>query len=77
MSPETQRAMTKMAHQFAEQARVSVRQVRHKAMAEIKAKAKSFAEDDRKRHEKEVDELTKRYVQDVDQALLRKEEELK
>lgn len=69
--------MTKLAHTFAEGARVAVRQVRHKAMADIKGKAKSLTEDERKRHEKEVDELTKRFVADVDRALARKEEELK
>jgi ribosome recycling factor len=77
MSPETQRAMSKLAHQHAEEARVSIRQVRQKAMAEIKAKGKSIGEDTSKQHEKEIDNLTKKFVSSVDETLARKEAELK
>jgi ribosome recycling factor len=77
MSPETQRAMTKLAHQHAEQARVTIRHVRQKALADVKAKGKGISEDLRKQHEKEMDKLTKRFVDDVDKILARKEAELK
>lgn len=76
MSPVTRKAMVKLAHQHAEHARVVIRQVRHKAMADLKAMAKSISEDDKKMHEKQVDELTKKCVKLVDDALHSKEQEL-
>jgi ribosome recycling factor len=76
MSPDTRKAMVKLAHQHAEHARVVVRQVRHKAMADLKAMGKQISEDERKIQEKEVDELTKKCVKDVDNALQNKEKEL-
>jgi ribosome recycling factor len=68
--------MIKLAHDHAEHARVIIRQVRHKAMADVKAMAKQIAEDEKKRREKRIDELTKKYIADVDGALKRKEKEL-
>jgi ribosome recycling factor len=76
MSPETKLAMAKLAHHHAEQTRVSIRHIRQKGMAEIKAKGNGLGEDTRKRHEKEMEQLTKRFVSSVDEALKRKEAEL-
>lgn len=76
MSQHTLIAMIKLAHQYAEQSRVTVRQIRHKAMADIKASAKHMSEDTRKFNERRVDELTKELVQRIDQALRAKEKEL-
>ena len=76
MSPETQRAMVKLAHQIGEQSRINVRQLRHKAMTDIKRLSAGGSEDVRKQQEKAVDELTKRMVQQVDDAVARKEAEL-
>lgn len=75
MSPAARTAMTKLAHDHAEHARVAVRQVRHKAMADVKAVAKQIGEDEKKRREKKVDEVTKRFIADVDAALKKKEKE--
>lgn len=68
--------MIKLAHQYAEQSRVTIRQVRHKAMADIKASGRQASEDDRKLTERQVEELTKEFVQRVDAALQAKESEL-
>jgi ribosome recycling factor len=76
MSPETRKAMARLAHQVAEQARVAVRQVRHKALAEVKKQGASVGEDEKKRTEKSIDEITKRVISQVDEALARKEGEL-
>lgn len=76
MSQHTRKAMIKLAHQYAEQSRVTVRQIRHKAMADIKASPKQVSEDIRKSNERRVDELTKEFVHSIDQALRAKEKEL-
>eukprot|EP00892_Ulva_mutabilis_P008201 jgi/Ulvmu1/5753/UM025_0007.1 len=76
MSPEARRAMIKLAHQYAEQSRVTIRQIRHKAMLDIKASAQQSSEDDRKRNERQTEEMTKLCVRQVDAALHAKEKEL-
>ena len=45
-------------------------------MAEIKSKGKALSEDMAKRHQKAVEEATKKMVARVDDALKRKEAEL-
>lgn len=75
MTPAARTAMTKLAHDHAEQARVAVRKTRHKAMAEVKAVLKQIGEDEKKRREKKVDEVTKRFIADIDSALKQKEKE--
>ena len=69
--------MIKLAHQHAEHARVAVRQIRHKAMGDVKAVMKQIGEDEKKKREKRIDELTKKFIADVDVALASKEKELK
>lgn len=68
--------MIKLAHQHAEHTRVSIRQVRHKAMAEVKAVMKQIGEDEKKTREKRIDELTKKFISEVDGALSSKAKEL-
>jgi ribosome recycling factor len=77
MSPAARSAMVKLAHQHAEHARVAVRKVRHKAMADIKAVSKQIGEDEKKKREKRIDEVTKKFIVQVDGALANKENELK
>lgn len=77
MSPDTRRAMLRVAHVHAEQARVTVRHVRQRAMAAIKAAGKAgLSEDARKAAERAAEALTKRRVAEIDDALARKETEL-
>jgi ribosome recycling factor len=77
MSPDTRRAMLRVAHDHAEHARVAVRHVRQRAMAAIKGASKAgLGEDERKKLEKLVDALTKSHITDIDAALVRKEREL-
>ena len=68
-------AMIKLAQKHAEHARVAVRQVRHKAMRDVKAVVKQIGEDEKKMREKRIDELTKKFIADVDAALTNKEKE--
>jgi ribosome recycling factor len=68
--------MLRLAREMAEQARVAVRHVRQKAMAEIKGKGKAISEDERRGLERVVDDVTKKAVSHVEEALKRKEAEL-
>ena len=68
----------KILHQRMEEARVSIRQVRHDKMLEIKKAlvAKEITEDDQKRLEKQLQEITDRAVSEIEELGKRKEEEL-
>ena len=68
-----------LAGQYAEEARISIRNVRRSARDELdRLEADgAISEDDRERYEKQIDELTSSEVAKVDQQLKGKETELK
>ncbi len=71
------RELTKVAAQYTESARVSVRNVRRDGMDQIKkAKNDGLSEDDQKFWEAEVQELTDAAIKAVDAALEVKQEEI-
>ena len=77
LNEERRRELTKVAGQYAENARVSIRNLRRDGMDQIKkAKADGLSEDDQKFWETEVQELTNTYIAKVDQALETKQEEI-
>ncbi len=77
LNEERRRDLTKVAGQYAEHARVAIRNVRRDGMDQVKkAKADGMAEDDQKFWEAEVQELTDTYIKKVDQALETKQEEI-
>lgn len=77
LNEERRRELTKVAAQYAESARVSVRNLRRDGMDQIKkAKADGLSEDDQKFWESEVQDLTDAYVKKVDQALETKQQEI-
>src|SRR6056297_2408255 len=77
LNEERRRDLTKVASQYAEHARVSVRNVRRDGMDKIKkAKADGMSEDDQKLWEAEVQELTDSQISAVDKALETKQEEI-
>ena len=66
-----------MAAQYAESARVAMRNVRRDGMDQIKkAKADGMSEDDQKFWETEVQDITDRYIAMVDVALEAKQAEI-
>ncbi|MGR3652146.1 MAG: ribosome recycling factor, partial [Roseovarius sp.] len=70
LNEERRRELTKVASQYAEHARVAVRNVRRDGMDQIKkAKAEGMSEDDQKFWENAVQELTDSFVKQVDDAL--------
>lgn len=78
MTEERRRDMIKVARHKAEEARIAVRNVRRKAKEEIDRIVKDgeAGEDDGRRGEKELDDLTHRFVAHIDELLKHKESEL-
>ena len=77
LNEERRRDLTKVAGQYAEHARVSIRNVRRDGMDQIKkAKADGMSEDDQKFWETEVQELTDKMIAAVDEALETKQAEI-
>ncbi|MBS9716169.1 ribosome recycling factor [Pseudohalocynthiibacter aestuariivivens] len=77
LNEERRRELTKVAAQYAEQARISVRNVRRDGMDQLKkAKAAGMSEDDNKIWSDEVQSLTDAAIVNVDNALELKQEEI-
>jgi ribosome recycling factor len=78
MTEERRREMIKVARHKAEDAKVAIRNVRRKAKDELDRLVRDgeVGEDDGRRAEKELDELTHKYVANVDEILKHKESEL-
>ncbi|MBW7921494.1 MAG: ribosome recycling factor [Rubellimicrobium sp.] len=77
LNEERRRELTKVAGQYAESARVAVRNLRRDGMDKVKkAKADGLSEDDAKFWEGEVQDLTDRYIARVDESLEAKQAEI-
>ncbi|WP_026607912.1 ribosome recycling factor [Methylocapsa acidiphila] len=78
LNEQRRKEMAKVAHKYAEEARVAVRHVRRDGLDTLKKllKDKSISEDDEKRHEGEVQKVTDQLVGEIDQALATKEKEI-
>ena len=77
LNEERRRDLTKVAAQYAEHARVAIRNVRRDGMDQIKkAKSAGMSEDDQKLWEDEVQSLTNRMIAKVDEALEAKQAEI-
>jgi ribosome recycling factor len=77
LNEERRRELTKVAAQYAESARVAIRNVRRDGMDQIKkAKADGMSEDDQKLWESEVQDITDAHIAKVDAALETKQAEI-
>ncbi len=77
LNEERRKELTKVAAQYAESARVAIRNVRRDGMDQIKkAKGSGMSEDDVKFWESEVEELTKKHIAVIDKALEAKQAEI-
>ncbi|HPE25828.1 ribosome recycling factor [Albidovulum sp.] len=75
LNEERRRELTKVAAQYAEHARVAIRNVRRDGMDKLK-KAQGVSEDDQKFWHDEIQELTDRHIALVDKALEGKQAEI-
>ena len=78
LTEERRKELAKLAGQYAEQAKIAIRNVRRDGMEALKddEKKKEISEDERKRGEDEVQKLTDKYVADSDTAAAQKEKEI-
>ena len=78
LTEERRKEYIKLAHAKAEEGRVAIRAVRRNANDAVKKleKDKEIGEDDAKRLAAKLDELTKKYVEEIDALLKAKEAEL-
>jgi ribosome recycling factor len=78
MTEERRREMIKVARHKGEEAKIAIRNVRRKAKDELDRIVKDgeVGEDEGRRAEKELDDLTHRFVGNVDELLKHKETEL-
>jgi len=77
LNEERRRELTKVASQYAEHARVSVRNVRRDGMDQVKkGKAAGMSEDDQKFWEGEVQSLTDAHIAKIDKTLEDKQAEI-
>ncbi len=78
LNEERRKELAKLAGTYAEKAKIAIRNVRRDANEALKEdeKKKEISEDDRKRLETEVQELTDKYVAETDVATEAKEKEI-
>tara|TARA_R100000935_G_scaffold48153_1_gene72484 strand:+ start:1184 stop:1747 length:564 start_codon:yes stop_codon:yes gene_type:complete len=77
LNEERRTQLTKVAGQYAESARVSIRNVRRDGMDQIKkAKADGMSEDDQKVWEGEVQDMTNKFIGLIDEQLETKQAEI-
>ncbi|MGD8176966.1 ribosome recycling factor [Marinimicrobium sp. ARAG 43.8] len=78
LTEETRKNYIKQARTEAENARVSVRNVRRDALSDVKAllKDKEITEDEDHRAQDDIQKITDKYIAQIDKALSAKEEDL-
>jgi ribosome recycling factor len=78
LTEERRKELAKLAGQYAEKARIAARNVRRDGMDALKTgeKKHEISEDERKRHETEVQKLTDATIADIDAATHAKEKEI-
>jgi ribosome recycling factor len=78
LSEERRKELVKVAHQYAEKAKVAIRNVRRDGMDNLKKleKAGSISEDDLRNYSDNIQKLTDEYVKNVDEAVSHKEKDI-
>ena len=78
LTEERRKELAKLASQYAEKARIAVRNVRRDAMDGLKTdeKKKEISEDEHKKLDTEVQKITDETIKDIDAAAAAKEKEI-
>jgi ribosome recycling factor len=78
LTEERRKELAKLTHKYAENAKIAIRNVRRDGMEALKddEKKKYISEDERKRHEDEVQKLTDKHVSEADTIAAAKEKEI-
>ena len=78
LTEERRKELAKLAGQYAEKARIAVRNVRRDGMDNLKTdeKKKEISEDEHKRLDAEVQKMTDETIKDIDSTAHAKEQEI-
>jgi ribosome recycling factor len=78
LTDERRKQLVKLVHGHVEEGKIALRNIRRDAMTHVKQllAEKLIGEDDERRAEQQVDELTKRYVSDAERVGKTKEQEV-
>ncbi len=78
LTEERRKDLTKQVRKYGENGKVAIRNIRRDAMDKYKALEKKgeLTEDDRKEHEKEIQEITDKRCKEIDELTAKKEAEL-
>jgi ribosome recycling factor len=78
LTEERRKELAKLCGKYVENAKIAIRNVRRDGMEALKEdeKRKEISEDERKRHEDEVQKATDRFVAEADAAAVAKEKEI-
>ena len=78
LTEERRKELTKQVRKYGEEGKVALRNIRRDAMDDIKKKTKKseLTEDDQKKLEKELQDLTDKRCKDIDDLTAKKEKEL-
>ena len=78
LTEERRKELTKQVRKYGEEGKVALRNIRRDAMDDVKKKTKKseLTEDDQKKLEKELQDLTDKRCKDIDELTAKKEKEL-
>ena len=78
LTEDRRKELVKVAHKYAEDARVAVRNVRRHAMDDLKHAEQNneISQDEHRRYTNEVQDLTDKHIASIDEALANKEQEI-
>ena len=76
LSEERRVELGKVASKTAEESKVAIRNHRRNSMADIDSVKNDFSEDEVKRFEKEIQDITDKYISKIDGVLKQKQDEL-
>ena len=78
LSEDRRKELNKIAGKYAENARVSIRNIRRDIIDDIRKKEKTseLSKDERHKNEEKVQRITNEYINNIDKILLNKENEI-
>ncbi len=78
LTEERRKTLVKKLHEYAEQSRVAIRNIRRDARDKVKKmmKDKEISEDDERRAEEEIQRLTDKYIDEIDKLSKKKEQDI-
>ncbi len=78
LTEERKKEIVKLLHSKAEEAKVAIRNIRHKFLEEVRSAKKEahISEDLERRYEQEIDKITHEYLEKIEKLMKEKEKEI-